>query len=194
MSSIVSLPAAYKEQLRIREALTVGFSRQVEGIGYTTFFDNQPRSYSGRINPDMVIIAAGSGYLVVLRGPDTLLFEIRGMVPQYPAEAGMIKGFQILAFLVAVPALSLFLSLILGLGWWSLAMVVLGFIGTLIYFFLVEPPLQAVRAASYGAVYVWKQSHGQREARAQYREIVRLLSACNMRDLKEVHQILIKWI
>mgnify|MGYP003343734030 CR=1 FL=1 len=133
-------------------------------------------------------------YLVILRGPDTLLYHLQDYVPKTHAELGFIRSRMMLFFAVVAASLGLAASLLTGLGWWSIPITLTLALTVISYFLFFADPIWAGIAAVRGAIYVWWRVLARGKSREKYREVVAHLSDSDEPYLTLIHTILLRLI
>lgn len=129
-------------------------------------------------------------YLVVLRDEDTMLFYLENLVPHTHAELGVIRSVHMLITAFVSGVLGLVVSLIFGLGWWSV-LVGLGLaLSVIVYCLILAFVIWRLIAATRGAIYIWWQVVRHGKSNRDYREIVALLGDCREPYLAPIHRVL----
>lgn len=179
----------YKEATNPREPRRSWSRRDADVISIL----GEKHLHSGE--PDDPDSAPGASYttrdfLVVLEGPDTFLYHLEAMVPEYLAEAGQAKGYENLITSGAV-GLSIGLTgFVMDFGWWSIGIGLLATILAAVYLFFLNHWVRASVAALRGAAYIWRQILFQGKSRANYHDIVSHLAHCDSLNLSDVHKIM----
>lgn len=213
MSRVAELYGTFAQRQAAVEILRHGY-RFTQSVGDTSFYTKGDH-YVERDKSDMIIIYGerrvfdrlpeepkgeldtngywSSDYVVVLEKPETELFHICDAIPRRQAEAGHIHGLLAVGSILGGFLVVLGLSLVLGLGWWSVLLATI-FAACITAGFWYEPFVRVVCAAVYASWYVKdaiKAGHG---TRAYYYELVKALSTAEPPVVAAVHTRVLKMI
>ncbi len=212
VSTVVPVSGTFAERRRIQEDVAEGLHSLGSREG-TRFFMNTVH-YPPWDESDIIVVPGklklvqkrpeepekiyrnqylSPDFLVVLEKPDTQLYLLRDFLPSYRAEAGTVKGFQVLAAVAFGLVVSSMLAVGYGFGWWSFLYALATAIMIVMYF-AHEYRLKAWFIGMWGALFIRRQVSLGRKSLEEYWTLVDHLSRSDEPDVAIVNRMILKFI